>query len=90
MVLGLFDSVPYAEGSVTLASGDVLVIYSDGVTEAWNEADEEFGEAGVARVAGETRHECAETIHTRLLAAVDDYEHGKAADDRTLIVLKRD
>jgi phosphoserine phosphatase RsbU/P len=90
MVLGLFDSVPYAEGSVTLDSGDVLVIYSDGVTEAWNAADEEFGEAGVARVASETRHERAETIHTRLLAAVDDYEHGKAADDRTLIVLKRD
>ena len=90
MVLGLFDSVPYAEGSVTMKRGDVLVIYSDGVTEAWSESGAEFGEANVARVAGENRHEAAAAIHERLLAAVDTYDCGKAADDRTLIVLKRD
>jgi serine phosphatase RsbU (regulator of sigma subunit) len=90
MVLGLFDSVPYAESSVTMKRGDVLVVYSDGVTEAFSESGAEFGEAGVARTAGENRHEPAATIHERLLATVDAYDRGKAVDDRTLIVLKRD
>jgi phosphoserine phosphatase RsbU/P len=90
MVLGLFDSVPYAEGQATIGNGDMLVIYSDGLTEAWSESGEEFGEANVVRVANENRHERAETIHERLLGAVDAHDHGKAGDDRTLIVLKRD
>jgi phosphoserine phosphatase RsbU/P len=90
MVLGLFESVPYAEGHVTMGSGDVLVIYSDGLTEAWSESGEEFGEANVLRVATEKRLERAGAIHSGLLEVVDAHDGGKAADDRTLIVLKRD
>lgn len=89
MVLGLFDSVPYGEGSVTIERGDVLVIYSDGVTESWSESGEEFGEARVVRLTVEQRGSTAEEIHERLLAAVEAYDRGKAGDDRTLIVMKR-
>jgi serine phosphatase RsbU (regulator of sigma subunit) len=35
LVIGMFDQVPYAEGTVTLQHGDVLLVYSDGVTETW-------------------------------------------------------
>ncbi len=42
MVLGMFESVPYAEGIVELRSGDTLFIYSDGVTETWNPEGEEY------------------------------------------------
>jgi phosphoserine phosphatase RsbU/P len=90
MVLGMFDSVPYAEGETELRAGDVLVVYSDGVTEAWDEAGEEFGEARVAQVASEHRGATAPEIHERLLKAVQTHTDGaKSTDDSTLIVLKR-
>jgi len=90
MVLGMFDSVPYAEGTVHLSAGDVLLIYSDGLTEAWDEAGDEFGEQRLADCACEQRAASAEEIHTCVLGAVDTFtDHAKATDDRTVIVLKR-
>ena len=90
MVLGLFDSVPYAEGSVRLDPGDVLLVYSDGLTEAWDERDDEFGEKRLADCALGRRDAPAAEIHECVLAAVNSFtDHAKATDDRTLIVLKR-
>ncbi len=43
-VLGAFDGVPFEEGQVGLNEGDLLVVYSDGITEAQNGTGEEFGE----------------------------------------------
>jgi phosphoserine phosphatase RsbU/P len=43
-VLGLFDTAPFESGEVSVASGDVLVLFSDGVTEAMNGAREELGD----------------------------------------------
>jgi sigma-B regulation protein RsbU (phosphoserine phosphatase) len=91
MVLGLFDSVPYADGEAELRPGDVLVVYSDGVTEAWDEAGEEFGEGRVADLATALRGLSAAEIHERLLEAVETHtNHAKSTDDSTLIVLKRE
>ena len=44
MVLGLFDGVEFAEGAATLHPGDYLVVFSDGVSEAMDEAGQEFGD----------------------------------------------
>ena len=44
MVLGLFDGVPFEEGSATLRPDEYLVLFSDGIPEALNDADEEFGD----------------------------------------------
>lgn len=90
MVLGLLDSVPYAEGSIQMQSGDVLLIYSDGVTETWNPKDEEFGEDGLVAVATRCSHLSAAGIEAEILKQLDTFAEGaKATDDRTLIVLKR-
>ena len=43
-----------------------------------------------ARLAAELRARAAEEIHRSLLSTVEEYDRGKATDDRTLIVLKRD
>jgi len=91
MVLGLFDSVPYAEGRVELRPGDLLVIFSDGVTETWSVEDEEFGEERLARLVVAERALRAEALETRILKEIDLFSGGaKATDDRTLIVLKRE
>jgi serine phosphatase RsbU (regulator of sigma subunit) len=91
MVLGLFDSVPYEHGEVELRSGDVLVVFSDGVTETWSPQDEEFGEEGLRDVALAGRDLGVDALQERILQALETHAGGaKATDDRTLIVLKRD
>jgi phosphoserine phosphatase RsbU/P len=90
MVLGMFDSVPYADGSVELRPGDTLVIYSDGVTETWNPAGDEFGEEGLTALAVREGRLDAAALQDAVLRELDRFAAGaKATDDRTLIVLKR-
>jgi len=91
MVLGMFDSVPYADGIVQLGRGDVLLIYSDGITEAWDDAGDEYGDKRLAETAKAHCSSNVAEIHERVLAAVDAFsDHAKPTDDRTLIVLKRE
>lgn len=91
MVLGMFDSVPYADGTVELGPGDTLLVFSDGVTETWNARDEEFGETRLAEVAVRERGRGAGSLQAAILEALETHaEGGRASDDRTLIVLKRD
>jgi serine phosphatase RsbU (regulator of sigma subunit) len=91
MVLGMFDSVPYEDGHVEMRPGDVLLIFSDGITETWNAQDEEFGEDGLAKVAVDGRSLGASAMQARVLDELERFAAGaKATDDRTLIVLKRE
>jgi phosphoserine phosphatase RsbU/P len=90
MVLGLFEAVPYADGAVDLRPGDTLVIYSDGVTETWNAAGDEFGEEGLMALVVRDRKLEAAALQDQVLRELERFSAGaKATDDRTLIVLKR-
>ncbi len=74
---------------VRLALGDVVVLYSDGVTEAMNRNRDEFGEDRFAEVVSLAAHEPAESIRDRVLAAIQDFQAGVAVhDDITIMVLK--
>jgi serine phosphatase RsbU (regulator of sigma subunit) len=89
-VLGMFDSIPYEEGTVELGPGDTLLVFSDGVTETFNTAGEEFGEKRLVEIASRGRGLDAPTLQSEILRELDRFAAGaKAADDRTLIVLKR-
>lgn len=91
MVLGLLDDIVYDAGQVELLPGDVLVVYSDGVTETWNAQDEEFGENGLLATVERSRKLPVEQIQQAILDELERYAGGqKATDDRTLIVLKRE
>ncbi|MBX3066464.1 MAG: PP2C family protein-serine/threonine phosphatase [Anaerolineae bacterium] len=88
--LGIFDDVTWRETSVTLRTGDALIVYTDGVTEAQNSEQELFGEDRLlSSVRGHLR-ESAETLQTALLADVRNFT-GDAPqfDDITLLVLTR-
>jgi len=90
MVLGMFDTVPYEEGAAELRAGDTLLVFSDGVTETWTAAGEEFGEARLVALAVQKRDCGAEELQAEILKELDRYSAGtRATDDRTLIVLKR-
>jgi len=86
-VLGLLAGAEFQQGSVRLDPGDCLVLYSDGIVEATNVADEEFGEDRLAAVVRMNSHETAEGIRDHVLAAVTAFTGSSALqDDRTLVV----
>jgi serine phosphatase RsbU (regulator of sigma subunit) len=91
MVLGLMEGVPYAEGEVALGQGDTLVVYSDGVTETWDAAEEEFGEGRLTDVIVRERTGGAAALQQAILSELESFSGGaKGTDDRTLIIIQRD
>jgi len=88
--VGLFARAAYEEGKVTLQPGDLLMMYSDGVTEAEDTNDTEFGMERVIDVLRSHRDEPADTIVAQMVSCIDAFA-GTAPqhDDITLMVLKR-
>jgi serine phosphatase RsbU (regulator of sigma subunit) len=91
VVLGLFDHHNAEDRSEVIAPGDVLLFYTDGMTEAMNENDEEFGEARLHNLLIEYAGYTADEISQRILESVRRF-CGEAAqfDDMTMVVVKRD
>jgi sigma-B regulation protein RsbU (phosphoserine phosphatase) len=88
--LGILRAAPYREMRALLGPGDVLAIYSDGVTEANNGAEEEFGDDRLTDVLRRNRHERAEVIVEAVRNAVTEFAAGAAqSDDITVVVAKR-
>ncbi|MBV9764698.1 MAG: SpoIIE family protein phosphatase [Acidobacteriaceae bacterium] len=88
-VIGLLPSAKYVEGSLTLEDGDLLLAYTDGISEAMTESDEEWGEERMVDAASMARENSAEHILRAIFNAADQFT-GNAAqhDDMTLLVLK--
>ncbi len=85
-VLGVFPGAPYAGGTVDLRPDDCLVLFTDGITEAMNAADEEFGEERLMALLSQlpgTAEECRE----RIVAAVTQFSNGVFHDDATVLVM---
>jgi phosphoserine phosphatase RsbU/P len=90
MPLGLFPGRPYSSGSLTLAPGDLLVLYTDGVTEASNPDDEEFGTDRLIAVASASRTKPVIDLEQDISTALADFVSGVPyADDRTVVLLRR-
>jgi sigma-B regulation protein RsbU (phosphoserine phosphatase) len=89
-VLGLFPDAQYEDRSFPLQSGDCLLLTTDGVTEAANEGDEEFGAERLAASALAARSLGANGIRTRILEDVSRFCHGNFHDDASLIVVTVD
>ena len=90
VVLGAFDFVSHEPRQTILASGDLVVIYSDGVTEAVNSRSEMFGDERLERLVRENVNLSAEGIKQRIVEDLNIFTRGlPQGDDITLIVLKR-
>jgi Stage II sporulation protein E (SpoIIE) len=87
-VLGLFPDWVCSVAEVQLAPGDVLGIYSDGITEATNEREEEFGEARLLEILRSSRHLRASEIVRNAELLVKQFSRREQADDLTLLVTK--
>ncbi|MBO0797823.1 MAG: fused response regulator/phosphatase, partial [Blastocatellia bacterium] len=89
-VLGLIPDFSYEVDEVELMPGDRLVLYTDGLTEARDLADEEFGEERLLEILHSSRELGAPDIQWRIVKAVDVFSRGETGDDATLIVLAID
>jgi sigma-B regulation protein RsbU (phosphoserine phosphatase) len=88
-VVGLLEACAYERGSVTVGCGDVLVAFTDGISEAMNAADEEWGEERLLETIGASPLPPAQLIDS-ILQAADRFVAGAPQhDDMTLIVLQR-
>jgi sigma-B regulation protein RsbU (phosphoserine phosphatase) len=88
-IIGTFFNEPYQLGTVVLESGDVLVVYTDGVTEALNSAGEEFGEDRLKSIVVDSPRLPARELGAAITARVFEWQ-GEAPqhDDLTLIVVR--
>jgi len=87
--LGLLEHTEYQEAAVTLESGDLLAMFSDGIIEAANPQQEEFGTRRLENVLRQNASRPPQEIVDRTFEEVRKYEAGRPVrDDQTLVLLK--
>jgi sigma-B regulation protein RsbU (phosphoserine phosphatase) len=89
MPVGMFDFAQYGDTTEQLQAGDVLIVYSDGVTEALDTEGREFGEERLADIAAQRHQDNAGAILQAIVEAVQSFAKGAAQhDDVTAMVVK--
>jgi phosphoserine phosphatase RsbU/P len=87
--LGMFSDAGYDETTIHAKPGDVFVFFSDGVVDASNEKDEQFGRVRVEHVIDKHAGETAQEIADAIFQATSDFSAGAPVfDDQTVVVLK--
>jgi phosphoserine phosphatase RsbU/P len=90
LILGIMPAFTYGAAGAQLEKGDVLVLYSDGVTEAVDRADNDFGEDRLASLVAKMRDRPAQEIAEAVQKAVYDFAAGAPqADDITIVVARK-
>ena len=90
IVLGFRENFPYSEKQLEFNPGDILLIYTDGITEAWNIKKEEFGEERLQNLIKQNRDITAYDLQCKIYSAIDEHSKNCAPmDDQTLVIIKR-
>ena len=90
IVLGVMETFPFKEQQIAFETGDIFVLYSDGITEAINKEEEEFGESRLISIVTENRHASAEELTGMIIEAVKQHAGDCAQfDDITLLIIKK-
>jgi putative ABC transport system permease protein len=89
MVVGMFPEAIYEEATVELYPGDVLLAFTDGVPEAHNPENDEFGDERLQQLLRQTAHLPADEISARISAEMKNWiREAEQYDDLTFIVMK--
>ncbi len=87
--LGVFAASTYRQETVALGAGDLLAVFSDGITEAPDAGDEEFGEARLERILREGARLPAGDLCRAVLSSAEAFQGGTAqVDDMTVVVVR--
>lgn len=90
VALGMFEGSTYAAAEAHLAPGELLILYSDGITEAENRAGQPLEEVGLQALVEQDASEAPAAICAHIIKGVEIYaESPRFADDLTILVLKR-
>jgi sigma-B regulation protein RsbU (phosphoserine phosphatase) len=90
MLLGVLEDVTYEEDRIHLEGGDLLLFFTDGLTEAESPGGEPFGEDRLIEVARASADLQCSAIAERIYEEISAFSEGTLFDDFTLLVLKRD
>lgn len=90
VAVGVFSSATFDESMVTLESEDVLIIYTDGITEIINPHEEDYGEDRLRRFIMDNRHMPAQELTEAVIDDINAFSEEEGSfDDETLIIIKR-
>jgi sigma-B regulation protein RsbU (phosphoserine phosphatase) len=89
IALGMFENSVYEERPLGISTGEIMVFYTDGVTEAKNNKEEEFGTKRLKQVIADSHQLSAVQIQENICKSVEEFTgHSHAEDDLTIIVVK--
>jgi phosphoserine phosphatase RsbU/P len=88
--LGMFDSASFPSRALHLHKGDILVVYSDGLTDAENQQGEVFGEERLLRIIQQEATLGSHALEQKLLKAIEEFTQGMPqTDDITFVIVQK-
>jgi sigma-B regulation protein RsbU (phosphoserine phosphatase) len=88
--LGMFDSASYPPRTFRLDKGDILVVYSDGLTDAQNPQEEMFGEERLLTIIRQEARLGSNALERKFLQAIEEFTQGvPQTDDITFVVVEK-
>jgi len=88
-MLGVFPEAEFGEGRMVLEPGDLLLMYTDGVTEACDPQGQFFGDAGLTALLARLHAKSVGAICEDVLREVNEHRRNEGQDDVTLVALRR-
>jgi phosphoserine phosphatase RsbU/P len=89
MVMGMFPEASYRKDQITMRKGDLVLVYTDGVSEAMNAKEEEFGEDRLMQLVKPKLHRSASEISDVVLVGVEEFvQDAPQHDDITLVIVR--
>jgi sigma-B regulation protein RsbU (phosphoserine phosphatase) len=91
LIMGPYADAKYERGFVFFEKGNVLVMYTDGVTEATNRKGEEFGTERLIQIVQNNRNDSSQSLCEKIFSSVEEFtESDPPRDDRTVFVVRKD
>ena len=89
IILGMMKDVVFETATVTIKPGDRIVMFTDGITEAMNEKEEEFGEERLKKLIQKWPNVSSQELMDKIISEVKEFSKGTPQDDDiTMVILK--
>lgn len=90
LIVGIAPSVSYDEATISLNTNDILIVFSDGITEAMNKDEEEFDEPRLIELIKASKGKSSEELIDLIFNEVNNFSKGQPqSDDMTIVIIKK-